>query len=419
MKTRRYNSTQHAMRMRRAMVWRVVLVTVFLVGSGWTVYASGQQAPERWAGESASLAKQIAALAGPGPATLNVQNASSIATDQVAVIRRLLESSLKASGVPVRAATEGAAIPTAIRVTLSQTAQHGVWVAEVQQGAETKVAMLEVALGSSAAVQSTSAMTLRKQLMYSGAERILDAQVFAAGGDTELVVLTPARIVTFRQSGGQWVPGPISAMEHALPFPRDVRGELAGADGGMTAYLPGVVCDGAMQPGGMRFSCRASDDPWPIGTQRAFYVAGRNYFSGVLSPAYGGNLPAFYSAAEVARSNGVATVFSDVQGHVRMLDHGTQLDVTGSRDWGSELASVHSGCGTGSQVLVDAAGDIATDSLRAYEVNGHEAAAVSQALPLDGAVTAMHTSSDGAAAMAVVRTQTNTYEVWRVSLDCH
>jgi hypothetical protein len=123
------------------------------------------------------------------------------------------------------------------------------------------------------------------------------------------------------------------------------------------------------------------------------------------------------------------TVFADIHGHVRMIDRGAQVEVTGSRDWGSDLAAVRSGCGAGVQVLADAAGGqaqgsaqgAAQDSLRAYEINGREAVAVSAAIAFDGSVSALSASSgasgDGAAATAIVRNG-NEYEVWRVALGC-
>jgi hypothetical protein len=422
-----------------AMVCGLVAMSAAVMGRG----AAAQQAasPSRWAAPAADLAKQIVAIAGPGPATLSVQNTSSIAGDQIASIRRLLEADLRAGGIGVRAAAEGAAIPTALRVTLSQTAKHGLWVAEVQQGAETRVAMTEVALDAGAAAPGASAtMTLRKQMVFAGTERILDAQMMGAGpGDIEMVVLMPARIVMYRQSAGAWQEAQSYAFAPALvAASRDPRGMLVMGGAGVSAYLPGAQCDGTpTAAGGLVFACRASDDPWPIGgaidgqigSQRAFYDAARDYFSGVLVPAYSGTLPPFYSAAELPRASGAVTVFADIHGHVRMIDRGAQVEVTGSRDWGSDLAAVRSGCGAGVQVLADAAGGqaqgsaqgAAQDSLRAYEINGREAVAVSAAIAFDGSVSALSASSgasgDGAAATAIVRNG-NEYEVWRVALGC-
>jgi len=41
--------------------------------------------------------------------------------------------------------------------------------------------------------------------------------------------------------------------------------------------------------------------------------------------------------------------------------------VNGTRDWGSDLALISSGCGTGTQIVVSGSGEQASDSLRAYE----------------------------------------------------
>ena len=382
--------------------------------------ASAQPAG-RWSEPAAALATQIAALAGPGPATLALRNTSSIPADQLAPIRRLLEANLRSGGIAVRAASEGAAIPTAIRVTLSQNAQHGLWVAEIQQGTETRVAIVEVPLDATPATVAASSMTLRKQLLFTTTDPILDAQTVNIGGGTLLLVLTPASIAVYRQADGQWQKAQISPVNAATAFPRDPRGLLAISDTGTaTAYLPGVVCNAASPDAA--FQCSASDDPWPIGAQKALYNASRNYYSGVLVPAFAGTLPPFYSAAEFVRASGPATVFSDIHGAVRLLDRGALTELTGSRDWGSDVAALRSGCGSGTQILADAAGDPPQDSLRAYEVNGREAAAVSSPLTLDGAVTAMHAAADSASISVIVRStmqQPAAYEVWRVSLDCH
>lgn len=411
-----WTSTHGMMRALRLTGWMAIVSLLVLLPAQRVRAQAASPSDERWAVPSAALAKQIAGLAGPGPATLTVQNSSGMALEQVGAIRRLLTADLQGGGVTVRAAQEGAAIPTAIMVTLSQTAERGVWVAEVQQGAETKVAMVDVPLEVSAVTTGAALMTLRKQMVFRGAGPVLDAEVAPAGVMTELVVLTPESILVYPQSGGQWGAAKTFAVAHTNAFPRDVRGRLT-ADGGVVrAYLPGTVCEGAIDGAG--FACRASDDPWPIGVQRGFYVPARNYFSGVLSPAYGGELGPFYSAAEVPEAGGVATVMSDVKGHVRLLERGAQTEVTGSRDWGSDVAAVKSGCGAGTQVLADAAGDAAMDSLRAYELRGSEAVAVSQTLEMDGAVTAMWPSADGVAATVVTRTAKD-YEVWRVAIDCH
>ncbi|HXE07416.1 MAG TPA: hypothetical protein VN612_05950 [Acidobacteriaceae bacterium] len=367
----------------------------------------------RWEAPAADLAKQITGIAGPGPATLNVQNVSSLTPDQVVRIRRLLETDLRTGGIGVRVGAEGAAIPMAIRITLSQTARRGVWIAEVQQGAETRVAMTELAFDVTMTPNSApAAMTLRRQMLFTSPEPVLDAQV---APDGTLLALMQNRIALYRQSSGQWQQVQSYAISPALaPTARDPRGEIVPGPDSVRVFLPGVECETVAE---REFDCHASDDPWPIGTQKAFYNASRDFFSGVLVPAAAATPPPFYSAAETLQMGGTVTLLADLHGHVRMVDRGAIVEVTGSRDWGSDLAGLRTGCGAGSQILVDTAGDPAHDSLRAYEIRGHEAAAVSAAIPFDGSITALHSTSDGGTAMAVAHNG-NTYEVWRVSLDC-
>src|SRR4051794_33301053 len=72
--------------------------------------------PGEWDQAASAMADQIAAIVGPGQATLVVRNLSSIADASVPAIRTLLEKDLKAHGVTI-ANGESA---SAVRVTLSQ-----------------------------------------------------------------------------------------------------------------------------------------------------------------------------------------------------------------------------------------------------------------------------------------------------------
>ena len=415
MRPHSYNSTHQKMWTLRPIATCWLLVTIALPQR-----ASAQA--ERWAAPCSTFSSQIAALAGPGPATLVVRNSSSISADQLATIRHLVESDLNAGGVSIRTGSEGSAIPTSIRITLSQNTQHGLWIAEVRQGNETRVAMVEIPLERGLAAQATPRMTLHKELDFTSPEPILDAEVLSATSGPQLLILTATHIASYRQAADGWQQIQNFSVNPRHTPSRDPRGVLLQSGSGIRAYLPGVVCDASSIDGSTSFQCNESDDPWPIGSQKAFYNSSRNYFSGVLVPAYSGVLPPFYSAAEFERASGPATLFVDIRGPVRMLDHGALTDVVGSRDWGSNLTSIHSGCGSGMQILADAAGDPPQDSVRAYEVNGHEAGAVSAPLTFEGSVTAMHAAADRTSAFVIVRSALNqpaAYEVWHVLLDCH
>jgi hypothetical protein len=98
--------------------------------------------------------------------------------------------------------------------------------------------------------------------------------------------------------------------------------------------------------------------------------------------------------------------------------------IAGARDWGSDLISIRSGCGSGTQVLVSGSGAMSIDSVRAYEIPAREAEPVSAPLALDGSVTAIWPSGDDGVATVMVRTtagpaQGESYEVYSVSTLCN
>ena len=379
-----------------------------------------------WEEPAGKLAGQIAAIAGPGPAKLTVKNRSSIPAEQLPAIRRLLEHDLNAYGVTL---SSSAAAVTLIRVTLTQNARQGLWIAEVQEGTEVNVAMVSTDVQTAAPVPEASVI-LRKTLLLAQPAPILDVDFILLGGERRMVVLDAERLALYRMTAGAWVKDQSFDIPHSRPdqitvVRRDPRGRIVTGTGTASgplfeAYLPGVLCSGSDSNGQVTFSCADSDAAWPIGSQKAFYNATRNYFTGVLAPGFGSETSPFYSAAEYDRSGGTVAVFSQVNGQVVLYDKGARKSVTGTRDWGSDITGVRSGCGMGSLLLVSSAGAAATDSVRAYELPGKEAIAVSTPTSLDGTVTAMWPASDGATATVVLRKQQPVqYEAYDVSFLCN
>jgi hypothetical protein len=381
----------------------------------------------------ADLAKQIAAIAGPGPANLTIQNMSSLSADELPNIRTLLEHDLNGYGVITTVADS----PTNIRVTFSENSAGGLWVAEVREGTEERVAMVPVFLDTPAEVPTNLGITLRKTLVWQQKEPVLDVLTIQLSAARELIVLEPERIVSYVMTANAWARAQEFPIAHTRPFPRDMRGRLvARQDHLFDAYLPGVSCTGAENSGALAVSCADSDDPWPLPEafgplsfsatsaevqQKAFYNVTRNYFTGVLSPGFGMQLQPFYDAAAISRPNGTAMLLNQIDGRVVVIENNTTKPVAGARDWGSDFAAIHSACGQGTQVLVSGSGATPTDSERAYEIPGREAEPVSAPLAMDGQVTAMWPSKDGTSATVVVRATAGQepYEVYLVSALCN
>jgi hypothetical protein len=403
-----YNSPQRMTFSKRLLAWIIALLSI-----------ASAHALNSWDSPSADLAARIAALTGPGTITLSVTNRTTLSTDDVAAIRLAVERELRKAGVIVR--TKDA--DSDARITLSQNLQGWLWVAEVQQGSETKVEMLPVVgSSSSASPMAGSAITLHSSLILSQADPILDVALLGAGNEQHLFVLEPAHIEAYTAGAGSWQLAKSYDIAQDHPYPRDMRGRIAaGTDHLFDVYLPGVACSATRisQSWELTVACNDSDDPWPLAAQKAFYNSTRNFFTGVLVPGFGPKLPPFYSATEISRAGSTAFLFVDVGGGAHILENNSHKLLIGARDWGSDIVAVHSECGQGMQVLTSAAGWPASDSIRAYEIAGREATPVTAPLSFDGIITAVWPGNDRSSATVVVqKPQGRRYEAYSVSLAC-
>jgi hypothetical protein len=156
------------------------------------------------------------------------------------------------------------------------------------------------------------------------------------------------------------------------------------------------------------------------GSPRAFFTPARNFFTGAFSPPIGkiSNGPSFYSAAALPRSGYTLWMLASVDGSIHLLDGMTDQALRNLR-WGSDLAAVHSACGTGTQLLVSETGDPAQDSLRAFELPDRDPVAASAPVEFDGTIISLWPEGSGTAAVAIVkREDTGWYEAYRISVAC-
>jgi len=396
--------------------------------------------PGPWDKPAGMLAEQIAGILGPGQASLTIRNSSTISTDEIPAIRRALAEALRARGVQA----SGAESATAIRVTLSENLRERLWVAEIVEGTETRLAMIRVEAGAAHQDPLTSEVTLHKQPVLSTHEPVLASLETADG----YVVIEPEEIVIFTQSQSGWQEQKHFGIGQKKPLPRDPRGVVfPAADGqGFSASVAGMACSGSYQQGApvgeWSIHCRESDDPWMISsaqstdlgsamgddgrvpTIRGFYNSARNYFTGVVTPSPGADLPPFYSAALIPRPDGAGMLISGIDGKVQLVDAGALKPIAGTRDWGSDFTALHSGCGAGTQVIVSSSGEALTDSLRAYEIPAQEAISAGPPLAMEGTVTSLWAAQDEKSVFAVVRKPggpglADSYEVEHVTANCN
>lgn len=393
-----------------------------------------------WNAAEQQLARKIVAVTGPGTAAVTVENRSSLGRRESEAVQNGMRFALEQLGVRFAEADQAAA---SVTILLSENPTSYVWVAQIRQGeGDAAVAMVVVPRpGGTPAVHDSMPMVLRRSLLWSQDDPILDVAVLEEGATpTRIVVLDPAKISLYRWQGSQWQTEQVMEIPHARPWPRDVRGRLVAAkDHLMEVYLPGVSCHSA---GGnlLSLNCRDSEDPWPlvandisgnsaplsgstgggsIAPQFAFFAPTRNFFTGVLSPGLGKGVstPSFYSAAALPRGKYTLWLLAGTDGQVHMVDGAS--DRIARLEWGSDLAMVKTSCGAGWQVLSTAAGGRSGDSVRAYEIPDRDPVAASAALDFAGKITALWTESRGDTAVAVTKnTETGRYEAFRMAMAC-
>jgi hypothetical protein len=259
----------------------------------------------------------------------------------------------------------------------------------------------------------------------------------AAEINGHFVVMFADRISIFSAVSGTWTESNTFVMERRMS--RDPRGVLlANADGGsFTAYAPGTECIGSYSlplsvptsDSGWDVRCHASDDPWPLYQSgdassapalKAFYNPARDFFTGVVIPSIGLDLPAFYTAGIIPRAaGGAGLLIAGIDGKVSLAENGVMRPIAGTRDWGSDFAIMRSGCGAGTQIIATSSGQAASDSLRAFEIPTLDVVPTSAPLAMDGTVTALWTAKDGKSVLVAARNPAGEYEVDRVTALCN
>jgi hypothetical protein len=377
------------------------------------------------------LAQKIAAAAGPGSFALEVTNRSSLDDKSVRAVRGALEAELQSEGVHATKAEQ--ALGT-IEVVLSESLREYVWTAEVAIGSDPKKVALTSLPRSFAGAPFAPALpiVLKTALLFTQEQPIFDAALVEMPGGSRLLVLNDSSVAIYHHAGatlagsseGSWQLETSLPIAHNRTFPRDLRGRLLlRRDHLFDVYLPGTVCrSSAAAP--LTLLCNDTDDPWPLtpddGGVRAFFASSRNFFTGALSPGIGkvSNVASFYSAAPLPRSGYSLWAFAAVDGSLHLVDGVTDQLIRGSK-WGSDLASVHSSCGVGTQLLATESGDSKRDSIRAFEIPDRDPVAVSSALELGGRIVALAPDSSANSAISIVRrSDTGWYETYRISISC-
>jgi hypothetical protein len=424
----RYNQRIPHMRARESSGLRLGWLTSFLLATAFlpsSLFASGLGDTAR------QLAHKIAAAAGPGAFALEVTNRSSLDDKSVREVRSALEAQLHVEGVSTVKAEQ--AMGT-VEVVLSESLREYVWTAAIMIGSDEKrvalVSLPRSSMGTGSPFAAALPIVLKTTLVFAQEQPMLDVALVEMPGGTRLLVLNDGTVAIYHQRGanpaGRWELETSLSITHSRTFPRDLRGRLLlRRDHLFDVHLPGTFCrSSSSAAASLALTCNDTDDPWPLtpddASVRAFFAASRNFFTGALSPGIGkvSNVPSFYSAAALPRSNYTLWALAAVDGSLHLVDGMTDQLIRGGK-WGSDLAAVHSSCGAGTQLLASESGDAEHDGLRAFEIPDRDPVAASSAVEFGGRIAALWPETSGNGAIAIVkRKDTGWYEANRISISC-
>jgi hypothetical protein len=429
----RYNQPIPYMRARASSGPRLGWLTSFSLAM---VFLPSSLHASSFAETALQLAHKIAAATGPGAFVLEVTNHSSLDDKSVREVRSTLEAALQAEGVHPAKAEQSMGT---VEVVLSESLREYVWTAQIAIGSDEKrVAMVSLSRPPSGTpFAATLPLVVKKTFLFAHEQAILDAAVVDTPGGSRLIVLGSSTVTIYRRQGldssGRWDLEASLPITHARAFPRDLRGRLLlRRDHLFDVYLPGTSCrSSAVAP--LTLTCSESSDAsrdslWPLTSTddgvQAHFAAARNFFTGSLSPGIGklSTVPPFYSAAELPRSNYTLWALTSTDGSLHLVDGMTDQLIRGIT-WGSEIAAIHSGCGSGAQLLVSESGSPERGTLRVFEIPDRGPVAASPAVEFDGQITALWSETNVNNAIAVIRkndrrNDPGRYEAYRVSISC-
>jgi hypothetical protein len=310
--------------------WLIAIVASGVMG----LIASAAAAPSQWEQPAASLAEEIAGILGPGQAHLTIRNNSTIPTDGIPAIRRLLVRELKSRGVTT-SETETANL---LRVTLSENLRERLWVAEIVEGNETRVVMVHLDRSINDTKPVNELIQLRKQTVI-GAPELMSSEpiLFAAEKDSALLILHPEGISVLNRNSDGWQRQSQLSFSTQHSLSRDARGLLIPSANGFTAFIPGLECtmestppDNVSPGSGSLWSHHCHQGLLQRCSQ---LLHGRRYTKPWRRPA-----SVLFGIRDSPPCVQRGAAHRRIDGKVQLVENGALKPVSGTRDWGSDFA---------------------------------------------------------------------------------
>jgi hypothetical protein len=384
----------------------IFLICAILLSYPFTerIFAADSYANAAHANAARELADKIMSTMEPSEEIgFSFQSFAPLGPKEIAAARQAIENELRARGLKFSKDSQTAA---KIKVTLSESIQQFIWVAEIRRGQSNSLVMTTRARTTEKG--NALQITIQTKPIYEQNDPILDIKLV---GD-DLLVLDSQRLALFRRQNDRWELARSAPLKNPHPFPRDIRGRLFDAGDAIQVRLPGFSCSGSIKPA-FDLNCSQDESPWTFGFGGISPTLSKNYFVQE-------NMPAFYSAAPVDDDGAELLAIAGIDGRTYLLDKASAK--TGAiNGWGSDIAAIASGCGTRRQILAALSTDpMERGVVQAFEIAHRKAVATSSAVEFPGPITALWPEPSQKAVMVVSRDiKTGRYAASYLSISCN
>ena len=322
-------------------------------------------------------------------------------------------------------------------VTLSETPQMRLWIAEFQKGGS--VTPLFVAFAKQALTtqkRSSGIIRIQPKPIFESGDSILDFAIVKSQGDqaSEILILGTGGLSLYDRNQGQWRLTKTLPIAHSFPTPRDPRGRIVfrSDEDEFTAGVPGSSCHGNMHSG-FTLECEATLKGW------GFALAGDSFQTMVLSPRRNSfqvsesrrhPAPAqseaaiqeekeFYSEAHWPTGGDWEMIQTRLDGHAWLIKQESQ-PIMLSVDWGSDLVATKNACGSDAVILSTGPRDYTSfDYVQAFGISGVDANPIGSRTEFSGPITSFWESLNGDTARVVVHNlKSGNYEAYEITLTC-
>jgi hypothetical protein len=350
-----------------------------------------------------ALARKTALTLRGVSVTCQTRNLSTLQEAEFLSFVAEFQNELQGGAVKIVRREEGASL----LLTLSENVTGYTGIVRVQRGGSSYVLMesLSGQLKSDSG-QTGVAMGLQKELMFSQEEPLVDADVYRYFPE-HLDTLGKQRLAIYEWKENKWQLFRSIVLPRKRIPSRDLRGIVGYSVDATAALFPGEACRTGMQP----WHC----EPWTL------HLRPTTVDWELIESK---KLPPWRSAAQFEINGQDALVITGEDGMARVYSQGAEA-VVAIPGWGSEIASTHSGCGKGWQILATGKGDWSTpDSVTGIEIENEKASKVTESMDLPGPVIALHRTTsdkipDRDMVIAVVHNlRTGFYEIYRITVTC-